>query len=167
MGINSEAEKTELFERAAVPTAVMTMAVPTILSSLVMVLYNLADTYFVGMLNDPVQNSAVTLAALVLLAFDAVSSSSMMSRSLGKKDYDAVRRRPGHLPLQLRGLRILLPPSALQRGKKLCLHPPLYAESGSSDPVGDLRRRNPRRHPKSFECDGNDGVEQLHLYLRP
>lgn len=98
MGMNSESKKTELFERTAVPKAVMTMAVPTILSSLVMVLYNLADTYFVGMLNDPIQNSAVTLAAPVLLAFNAVNnlfgvgSSSMMSRSLGKKDYDSVRR---------------------------------------------------------------------------
>ncbi len=76
----------------------MTLAVPTILSSLVMVLYNLADTYFVGMLNDPIQNAAVTLAAPVLLAFNAVNNlfgvgtSSMMSRALGKKDYDTVRR---------------------------------------------------------------------------
>ena len=60
-------EKTQLFEKTAIPKAVMTLAVPTILSSLVMVIYNLADTYFVGMLNDPVQNAAVTLAAPVLL----------------------------------------------------------------------------------------------------
>lgn len=39
-----------------------------------MVLYNLADTYFVGMLNDPVQNAAVTLAAPVMLAFNAVNN---------------------------------------------------------------------------------------------
>ncbi len=76
----------------------MTLAIPTVLSSLVMVLYNLADTYFVGMLNDPIQNAAVTLAAPVLLAFNAVNNlfgvgtSSMMSRALGKKDYDTVRR---------------------------------------------------------------------------
>ena len=63
-----------------------------------MVLYNLADTYFVGMLNDPVHNSAVTLAAPVLLAFNAVNnlfgvgSSSLMSRSLGCKDYDMVSK---------------------------------------------------------------------------
>lgn len=56
-------KKTYLFEAAPVPSAVIQLAVPTILSSLVMVLYNLADTYFVGMLNDPIQNSAVTLAA--------------------------------------------------------------------------------------------------------
>lgn len=91
-------QKTVLFEQMPVPKAVMKLAVPTILSSLVMVIYNLADTYFVGMMNNPVQNAAVTLAAPVLLAFNAVNnlfgvgSSSMMSRALGRKDYDTVRR---------------------------------------------------------------------------
>ena len=91
-----DTKKTILFEQAPIPKAVMSMAVPTIISSLVMVIYNLADTYFVGMLNDPVQNAAVTLAAPVLLAFNAVNnlfgvgSSSMMSRALGSKDYDTV-----------------------------------------------------------------------------
>lgn len=91
-------QKAELFERAPIPRAVLALSVPTVLSSLVMVLYNLADTYFVGMLENPIQNSAVTLAAPVLLAFNAVNnlfgvgSSSMMSRSLGAKDYDTVRR---------------------------------------------------------------------------
>lgn len=89
-------KKIILFEKMPVPKATMSLSVPTILSSLVMVIYNLADTYFVGMLNDPVQNAAVTLAAPVLLAFNAVNnlfgvgSSSMMSRALGRKDYDLV-----------------------------------------------------------------------------
>lgn len=91
-------KKTILFEQMPIPKAVMTLAVPTILSSLVMVIYNLADTYFVGMVNDPIQNAAVTLAAPVLLAFNAVNNlfgvgtSSMMSRALGKKEYDTVYR---------------------------------------------------------------------------
>ena len=91
-------QKTRLFEETPVPKAVMALAIPTVISSLVMVIYNLADTYFVGMLNSPVQNAAVTLAAPVLLAFNAVNnlfgvgSSSMMSRALGKKDYDTVYR---------------------------------------------------------------------------
>lgn len=91
-------QKTELFETMPVPKAVMQLAIPTVLSSLVMVIYNLADTYFVGMLNDPVQNAAVTLAAPVLLAFNAVNnlfgvgSSSMMSRALGRKDQDTAKR---------------------------------------------------------------------------
>ena len=78
--------------------AVAKLAVPTILSSLVTVLYNLADTYFVGMLNNSVQNAAVTLAAPLILAFNAVNnlfgvgSSSMMSRALGSRDYETVHR---------------------------------------------------------------------------
>ncbi len=93
-----ETQKTHLFEEMPIPKAVMTLSVPTILSSLVMVIYNLADTYFVGMLNDPIQNAAVTLAAPVLIAFNAVNNlfgvggSSMMSRALGARDYDTVSR---------------------------------------------------------------------------
>ena len=71
-----------LFEQVPVPKAVMKLAVPTILSSLVMVLYNLADTYFVGMLNDPIQNAAVTLAAPVMLAFNAVNNGRWGGRTL-------------------------------------------------------------------------------------
>lgn len=90
--------KTELFESMPIPKAVVTLSVPSIISSLVMVIYSLADTFFVGMMNDPVQNAAVTLAAPLLLAFNAVNnlfgigSSSMMSRALGRKDYDTVYR---------------------------------------------------------------------------
>ena len=58
-------QKTQLFEEMPIPKAVMQLSIPTVLSSLVMVIYNLADTYFVGMLNNPVQNAAVTLAAPV------------------------------------------------------------------------------------------------------
>ena len=63
-----------------------------------MVLYNLADTYFVGMLGDPIQTAAVTLAAPLLLMFNAVNnlfgvgSSSMMSRAMGQKDFETVAR---------------------------------------------------------------------------
>ena len=87
-----------VFERYSIPRAVVTLSVPTVLSSLVSVLYSLADTYFVGLLNNPVQTAAVTLAAPVLLAFNAVNnlfgvgSSSMMSRAYGRKDFDTLRR---------------------------------------------------------------------------
>lgn len=89
-------DKLTLFEDTPIPKAVVALSVPTVLSSLVMILYNMADTYFVGMLNDPIQNAAVTLAGPVLLAFNAVNnlfgvgSSSMMSRALGRKDFETV-----------------------------------------------------------------------------
>lgn len=91
-------DKSILFEKMPVPQAARRLMIPTIISSLVMVIYSMADTYFVGQLNNPIENSAVTLAAPVLLAFNAVNNlfgvgtSSMMSRALGSKDYDTVRR---------------------------------------------------------------------------
>ncbi|MBQ3194358.1 MAG: MATE family efflux transporter [Oscillospiraceae bacterium] len=89
--------KTYLFESMPIPKAVMELSIPMVVTSLVMVIYNLADTFFVGMLNDPVQNAAVTLAYPVMLAFNAVNNlfgvgtSSMMSRSLGRGDHEMVR----------------------------------------------------------------------------
>ena len=89
--------KTYLFESMPIPKAVMELSIPMVVTSLVMVIYNLADTFFVCMLNDPVQNAAVTLAYPVMLAFNAVNNlfgigtSSMMSRSLGRGDHEMVR----------------------------------------------------------------------------
>ncbi len=90
------ANKVELFETKPIPSAVAALCIPTVLASLVGILYNLADTFFVGALKDPVQNAGVTLAAPVLLAFNAITNlfgvgtSSKMSRALGVKDYDTV-----------------------------------------------------------------------------
>lgn len=90
--------KVKLFEEIPISKAVFNLSIPTVISSLVMVIYNLVDTYFVGMLNDPVQNAAVTLSAPVLLAFNAINnlfgigSSSMMSRALGRKDFESAYR---------------------------------------------------------------------------
>jgi len=96
--MKDQANKTELFETMPIPKAVATMCVPTVLSCLVMALYSLADTLFVGMLNDSIQTSAVTLASPVILSFNAINnlfgigSSSLLSRSLGSKDDDTAKK---------------------------------------------------------------------------
>lgn len=95
--MNQTQDKEYLFERMPVPGAVMQLSLPIVISSLVTILYNLADTFFVGMLNNPVENAAVTLVYPVTLAFNAVNNlfgvgvSSAMSRHLGRKAYDQVR----------------------------------------------------------------------------
>ena len=95
--MSQENSKTYLFESMPIPKAVMSLCLPMVVTSLVTIVYSLADTYFVGMLNDPIQNAAVTLAYPVLLAFNAVNNlfgvgtSSMMSRSLGAGDHERVR----------------------------------------------------------------------------
>lgn len=96
--MKQEDKKLFLFEKASIPKAMISLCIPTVISSLVMVIYSMADTYFVGMLNDPVQNAAVTIAWPALMTFNIVNSlfgvgaSSMMSRALGKKDFDTVYR---------------------------------------------------------------------------
>ena len=90
-----------LFEQVPVPQAVMKLAIPTILSSLVMVLYNLADTYFVGMLNDPNETAAVTVVSSSFLMLTAISNlfgvggASLLARCLGQRDTEGARRTAG------------------------------------------------------------------------
>ena len=65
-------DKRYLFEDMPIPRAYLTLSVPVVISSLVTMIYNLADTFFVGMLGDPVQTAAVTLVHPLILAFHAV-----------------------------------------------------------------------------------------------
>jgi len=91
-------DKTELFESWPISKAVRTLTIPTVFACLVMVLYNLADIFYVGLLNDSIQTSAVTLGSPVILAFNAVVNlagigcGSLISRALGIRDYDTVRK---------------------------------------------------------------------------
>ena len=91
-------DRIRIFESISIPRAVASLAIPTILTNMVMIIYSLADTFFVGIIADPVQNAAVTLSGPLLLAFNAINNlfgvgcSSMISRSLGRKDYDTVRK---------------------------------------------------------------------------
>jgi len=95
--VKENIEKRALFETMPIPRAMAKLCIPTILSSLVMILYNIADTYFVGYLNDPVQNAAVALGMPLMLAFNCINNlfgiggSSVMSRALGAGDEDSVR----------------------------------------------------------------------------
>ena len=52
-----------LFEKMPVPTAVATLAIPTIISQVVTMIYNLADTFFVGQIGDPLMVAAVSLVS--------------------------------------------------------------------------------------------------------
>ncbi len=87
-----KADHTELFERMPVPKAVMTLVIPTVISQIITVIYNMADTFFIGQMNDPDQVAAATLAMppFVMLTGIAnlfgIGGSSLISRSLGAGD---------------------------------------------------------------------------------
>ena len=85
-------ERIEIFENLPVPQAVRRQIIPAVISQLIALVYQLADTYFVGLLNDPVQTAAVTVAYPAFLMVTALSNlfgvggASVLSRALGKHD---------------------------------------------------------------------------------
>ena len=80
----------DVFQGLSVPKAVAKFAIPTILSQLVTLLYNLADTFFVGHTNDPSQVAALTLSFPLFMTLTMVGNlfgigaNSFISRSLGQ-----------------------------------------------------------------------------------
>ena len=73
--------------------AIVTMGVPLVMGMSIMVLYNLVDTFFIGLLHDDYQMAAVNLAYPVMMILIAISnvvgagSASLISRSMGADDF--------------------------------------------------------------------------------
>lgn len=82
----------ELMGKLKVSKAVAKMAVPSVISSLVTVVYNMADTFFVGQTGDPLQVAAVSLTNpifILMMAFAnmfGMGGSAVLSMALGAKD---------------------------------------------------------------------------------
>lgn len=87
----------ELFETMPVPKAVATLAIPTIISQIVTIIYNLADTFFIGQLGNPYMVAAVTLVSPWFNLLTALSNlfgiggSSLISRLLGSQDHESTK----------------------------------------------------------------------------
>lgn len=90
--------KTELFETMAVPRALTRMAIPTIVSQLIALVYNMADTWFIGRTNNPYMVAASSLVLTVFLMAGAlgnlfgVGGGSLVVRLLGQRDEEEARR---------------------------------------------------------------------------
>lgn len=86
-----------LFRDAPVKKAVFQMAVPTVISSLVLVVYNMADTFFVGQTNDAYQVAAVSLTNPVFVMYMAVANllgiggSALISILLGQQQKERAK----------------------------------------------------------------------------
>ena len=58
---NAAVSKEDLFARAPVPKALLTMAVPTIISQLINLIYNMVDAFFIGRTGNSYMMAAVTV----------------------------------------------------------------------------------------------------------
>jgi len=90
--------KKEIFESRPIPSALAVMAVPTIMSQLIALIYNVADTWFIGQTNNPYMVAASSLVATVFLMTVAVSNlfgvggGSLVVRLLGSGDEEEARK---------------------------------------------------------------------------
>lgn len=80
----------ELFENMPISKALLKLALPTVLGQIVLVIYNMADTFFIGLTNSNVMITAVTICMPAFMFMSAIANlfgvgaSSVISRALGK-----------------------------------------------------------------------------------
>lgn len=90
-------DKTLVFSDYKIPKAVATLALPSMMGMLINVVYNLADTFFVGQTGDSNQVAAVSVAMPVFLFLLAVGNlfgvggCAFISRSLGEGKKEKIK----------------------------------------------------------------------------
>lgn len=94
----SKEKRENIFSSYPIPKAVAALAVPSMLSSIVNVIYNMADTYFVSLMKDTNATAAVSITMPVFLFFVAfgnifgVGGSAYISRSMGEGKKHRVKK---------------------------------------------------------------------------
>ncbi len=84
-------DKKELFESMPIPRALATLAVPTIISQMISVIYNMVDTFYIGRAGNPLMLAATSVSLTVMLlniSFSnlfGIGGGSLMARLLGQQ----------------------------------------------------------------------------------
>lgn len=84
--------RNEIFEKAPVARAVLFNTIPAICSMVMVMIYNLADTFFVGQTGDPYMVAAVSYALPIFMIPSAIGNlfgiggTSVISRAMGRGD---------------------------------------------------------------------------------
>lgn len=90
-------DKKSLFTDAPISEAVTKMALPCVISSLILIIYNMADTFFVGQTQNAFQVAAVSLTNPIFVLFIAaanllgIGGSAMISILLGQNKKEKVK----------------------------------------------------------------------------
>lgn len=91
-GASESARTKEIFETRPVPSALAKMAVPTIVSQLITLIYNIADTWFIGQTDNPYMVAASSLVLTIFLMISAIANlfgvggGNLAVRLLGSRD---------------------------------------------------------------------------------
>lgn len=91
-------EKQNLFENTPVPRAIVELAIPSVIGQIILVVYNMADTFFVGLTGSDAMITAATVCMPAFMFLSAISNlfgvggASVISRALGVRDRERAER---------------------------------------------------------------------------
>ena len=95
---NNTISKDELFSKAPVLQALAAMAVPTIISQLINLIYNMVDAFFIGRTGNSYMMAATTITLTMVMlnvAFSnlfGVGGGSLVARLMGRKEHGSARK---------------------------------------------------------------------------
>ena len=91
-------DRENIFRDLPIPTALRIMILPAVISQLIVLIYNMADTFYVGQTNNPYMVAGASLIlpvfniTLCLAGLAGVGGGSLISRLLGQGREDEARR---------------------------------------------------------------------------
>ena len=90
--------RTWIFEEAPIAQAVFTMAIPTIITQLINIVYNFADAWYVGRTGSAAMMAALSVSLPIFIIIQALANlfgiggASAISRALGRKEMTRARK---------------------------------------------------------------------------
>lgn len=91
-------KETDIFENYSIPNAVAALALPTVITQIITIIYNFADTWYVGLTNNSAAIAALSVCMPIYVLMAAIANlfgigaSSVISRSLGARMPEKARR---------------------------------------------------------------------------
>ena len=92
-----ELKEKVLYEECGVTEALLRLAIPTVIGQIILVIYNMTDTFFVGLTGNDAMLTAVTVCMPAFMFLSAISNlfgiggASVISRALGAGNHERVR----------------------------------------------------------------------------
>lgn len=126
----------QIYADYSVPKAVATMVIPTIISQVITVIYNLADTWYVGLTGNAAAVAAISLCLPVYNIMTAIANlfgiggSSVITRAIGENHHHRARRA---FVLAVRGALIIAAVYSIVMG--IIARPLLMAIGGDAESI--------------------------------
>lgn len=95
--MSEAAQKQELFEQTPIPKAIMELALPSVVGQIILVIYNMADSFFLGLTGSDAMITAVTVCMPAFMFLSAIANlfgvggASVISRALGNRLHERAR----------------------------------------------------------------------------